>query len=44
MRERLLLIEPDFTVKNFLATSPFELARDRDHYAAGLLLAGVPAG
>ena len=44
VRERLLLIEPDFTVKNFLATSPFELARDRDHYAAGLLLAGVPAG
>ena len=44
VRERLLLIEPEFTVKSFLAASPFELARDRDHYANGLLLAGVPEG
>ncbi len=43
VRARLLSIEPDFTVKGFLANSPFERPQDRDHYAKGLLLAGVPA-
>lgn len=44
VRERLLALEPEFTVAAFLAGSPFERAEDRDHYAEGLLLAGVPAG
>jgi DNA-binding SARP family transcriptional activator/TolB-like protein len=39
---RLLAIEPDFTVGHFLETSPFERPQDRDHFAAGLRLAGVP--
>ncbi len=39
---RLLAIEPDFTVARFLETSPFERPQDRDHFAAGLRLAGVP--
>lgn len=42
--ERLLALEPEFTVAAFRARNPFERAEDRDHYAAGLLLAGVPAG
>ena len=44
VRNRLLAIEPDFNVAGFLAGSPFARAEDRDHYAKGLLLAGVPAG
>ncbi|MDE2334479.1 MAG: hypothetical protein KGK10_08080 [Rhodospirillales bacterium] len=39
---RLLAIEPRFSVGSFVATSPFERIEDRDHYAAGLRLAGVP--
>ena len=39
---RLLAIEPGFTVRSFIAASPFEHVEDRDHYAAGLRLAGVP--
>jgi tetratricopeptide (TPR) repeat protein len=41
---RLMAIEPDFTVARFLDTSPFERPQDRDHFAAGLRLAGVPDG
>lgn len=41
-RRRLLLIEPDFTIERFIATSPLERESDRDHYAEGLRLAGVP--
>jgi len=42
VRRRLLTIEPDFTVERFIATSPLERESDRDHYAEGLRLAGVP--
>ena len=41
---RLMAIEPDFTVARFLETNPFERPQDRDHFAAGLRLAGVPDG
>jgi tetratricopeptide (TPR) repeat protein len=44
VRRRLLTIEPDFTVERFIATSPLERESDRDHYAEGLRLAGVPEG
>ena len=44
VRRRLLSIEPDFTVRHFLETSPFERPQDRDHFAAGLRLALVPDG
>lgn len=42
VRRRLLAIEPDFTVERFVATSPLERESDREHYADGLRLAGVP--
>jgi hypothetical protein len=42
VRRRLLAIEPDFTVARFIASSPLERGSDRDHYAQGLCLAGVP--
>ena len=42
VRRRLLTIEPDFTVERFIAASPLEREADRDHYAQGLRLAGVP--
>ena len=38
---RLLLLDPDFTVSGFLATTPFEREEDREHFATGLRLAGV---
>ena len=41
VRRRLQAIEPNFTVKRFIATSPLERASDRDHYVKGLRLAGV---
>ena len=44
VRERLMALEPDFTIAVFLAESSIERPEDRDHYAEGLLLAGVPAG
>jgi len=39
---RLLETEPDFTVERFIATSPLDRETDRDDWAAGLRLAGVP--
>jgi tetratricopeptide (TPR) repeat protein len=42
VRRRLLAIEPDFTLQRFIATSPLERDSDRDHYAEGLRLAGLP--
>ena len=42
VRRRLLAIEPDFSVERFIATSPLERESDRDHFAQGLRLAGVP--
>jgi TolB-like protein len=41
-RRKLLSIEPGFSVEGFFATSPFERDEDRDHFAEGLRLAGVP--
>jgi DNA-binding SARP family transcriptional activator/TolB-like protein/Tfp pilus assembly protein PilF len=38
---RLLAIEPDFTTERFLNKTPLESAADREHYAAGLRLAGA---
>ena len=42
VRRRLMAIEPDFNLERFVATSPLERESDRDHYAEGLRLAGVP--
>ena len=39
---RLMAIEPNFTVERFIATSPLERESDRDLFAEGLRLAGVP--
>lgn len=41
VRQRLLALEPDFTVQQFLATSPLERESDREVLAQGLRLAGV---
>lgn len=41
---RLLALEPNFTVRRFLATAPFVREVDRAHYAAGLRAALVPEG
>lgn len=43
-RQRLLTIEPDFTVENFIGGSPFARPVDRELYADGLRLAGLPSG
>lgn len=42
LRAKLLEIEPGFTVAGFLAASPFARAADRERFAEGLRLAGVP--
>ncbi len=42
VRRRLLAIQPDFTITDFVATSPFEREEDLEHYTAGLRLAGIP--
>jgi DNA-binding SARP family transcriptional activator/TolB-like protein len=39
---RLLTIEPDFTIERYMSRTPLERTSDRDHYAEGLRLAGVP--
>jgi DNA-binding SARP family transcriptional activator/TolB-like protein len=41
-RRRLLAIEPDFTVDRFIATTSLERDSDRELFAEGLRLAGVP--
>jgi tetratricopeptide (TPR) repeat protein len=41
--ERLLSLEPHFTVEHFARTYPFKRVQDRKRYLRGLLLAGVPA-
>ena len=41
-RRRLLAIEPDFTIERFLKTTPLQRDSDRDIYAQGLRLAGIP--
>jgi tetratricopeptide (TPR) repeat protein len=40
--DKLLTIEPNFTVERFGQVYPFKHASDRDHYMKGLRLAGVP--
>jgi DNA-binding SARP family transcriptional activator/TolB-like protein len=42
IRQRLLALEPDFTVERFLATTPLQREVDRELFAEGLRLAGVP--
>jgi TolB-like protein len=42
VRNRLLAIEPDFTVALYLQTSSLERESDRRHVAVGLRLAGLP--
>jgi len=41
VRQRLLAIEPDFSIPRFLEMNPFERAEDRAHVITGLRLAGV---
>jgi len=41
VRARLLEIEPEFSISRFSHGSPFERAADREHYIAGLRLAGI---
>jgi len=41
--ERLLRLEPDFTVETFAEVYPIKNAADRRRYMEGLRLAGVPA-
>ncbi len=43
-RDRLLAMEPEFTIERFLATAPLERDSDREAYAEGLRRAGVPEG
>ena len=40
--QRLLTIEPDFTVERFIAGTPLESASSRERYAEGLRMAGAP--
>ena len=42
--DKLLRLEPNFTVMSFGTVYPFLREADRDHYMQGLLLAGVPGG
>jgi DNA-binding SARP family transcriptional activator/TolB-like protein len=40
--EKLLSLEPGFTIDKFRKAYPFKLAEDRDNYCKGLRLAGIP--
>jgi hypothetical protein len=42
--QKLLEIEPHFNVSKFAQTYPFAHQQDRERYARGLELAGVPKG
>jgi TolB-like protein len=42
VRTRLLSIEPGFSVQGYIAASPLVRETDREHFAQGLRLAGVP--
>ena len=44
VRRRLLTLQPEFTVQQFLATTPFQRAPDREVFASGLRRASVPEG
>jgi tetratricopeptide (TPR) repeat protein len=41
VRQKLMALEPDFSIERFIATSPLERESDRDLIAEGLRLAGV---
>jgi DNA-binding SARP family transcriptional activator len=41
VRQRLLTLEPLFTIERFLENNPIERERDRMHYADGLRIAGI---
>ena len=43
VRRRLLAIDPGFTVEGHLRNTPFERTQDREHFAQGLRLAGIPS-
>ena len=40
--EKLLQLEPHFTIAYFIRTYPLARQEDREHYMRGLELAGVP--
>jgi fatty acid-binding protein DegV len=40
--QKLLSLEPNFTVERFGQVYPFKYARDRERYLDGLRLAGIP--
>jgi len=42
--EKLLSLEPEFTVRSFIDAYPLKFARDRENYAEGLRRAGVREG
>ena len=42
VRQRLLAMEPRFSIRRFLATTPMQRPCDRLHFAEGLRRAGVP--
>ena len=42
--QKLLALEPHFTIEHFIRTYPLARQEDRKNYARGLELAGVPRG
>jgi hypothetical protein len=40
--QKLLSLEPDFTVERFRKAYPFKRPEDRENYCEGLRLAGIP--
>jgi len=42
IRQKLMSLEPDFSIERFIASAPFERDSDRAVYVEGLRLAGVP--
>jgi hypothetical protein len=42
VRQRLLAIDPGFAVRRFIEASPLTRPEDREYYATGLRLAGLP--
>ena len=41
VRQKLLMLEPDFTIERFMEVTPMENDVDRQNYAKGLRLAGI---
>jgi tetratricopeptide (TPR) repeat protein len=42
--QKLLQLEPNFTIAQFIRTYPLARQEDRENYARGLELAGAPKG